>query len=120
MDKMLRLIIVEDSLPARRALKAVISLQTGFSVIAEASNGQEAIHCVSEHIPDIVLMDMRMPVMDGMDATHVIKERWPQIKIVILTMYSDSRPDAVTAGADAFLVKGCPIEEMASTLRALN
>ncbi len=120
MDKMLRLILVEDNLRARSALKALISLQTGLTVIGEASNGQEAMHCICEDIPDLVLMDIFMPVMDGLDATRAIKAKWPQLKIVVLTMYPDSRPDAVTAGADAFLIKGCSIEEMTSTFRSLN
>ncbi len=120
MEKILRLIIVEDNPRARRALKALMSLQTGISVIGEASNGQEAICCISDDIPDLVLMDIFMPVMDGLDATRAIKAKWPQVKIVILTMYPDSRPDAVIAGADAFLIKGCSIEEMTSTLRSVN
>ncbi len=120
MEKILRLILVEDNPRARRALNALLSLQTGISVIGEASNGQEAIHCISENIPDLVLMDIFMPVMDGLDATRAIKAKWPEVKIVILTMYPDSRPEAVIAGADAFLIKGCSIEEMTSTLRSVN
>lgn len=120
MEKMLRLIIVEDNLHACRALRALLSLQTGISVIGEASNGQEAIDCIRKDIPDLVVMDLFMPVMDGLEATKAIKARWPQIKIMILTMYPDSRPEAVTAGADAFLIKGCSMEEMTSALYSVT
>ncbi|MCK7461766.1 MAG: response regulator transcription factor [Sphingobacterium sp.] len=104
--------IVDDSLRARCALKALLSQQAGINVTAEAPNGQEAIQSISKQKPDTVLMDIRMPVMDGLDATKAIKARWPQIKIVILTMYPEYQTEALAAGADAFLMKGCSLEEI--------
>ena len=117
---MTKIMIVEDNPRARRALKALISQQVGIDVTAEASNGQEAIYNIGGQIPDIILMDMRMPVMDGLEATKIIKKNWPQIKIVILTMYPDYQSDAMSAEADAFLIKGCTVEEMISTIRSLS
>jgi len=117
---MTNLIIVEDNPNARRALKALMSQQAGITVTAEASNGLEAINTIQRQIPDLVLMDVRMPVMDGLEATKIIKQKWPQIKIVILTMYSDCQADVLSAGADAFLVKGCAVEEITSTIRSFN
>jgi DNA-binding NarL/FixJ family response regulator len=64
----------------------------------------------------VVLMDARMPVMDGVDATRLIKERWPQIRVILLTMYPTYREDALDAGADAFLVKGCPPEQLLAAI----
>jgi YesN/AraC family two-component response regulator len=109
---MTKIMIVDDSLRARCALKALISQQAGINVTAEAPNGQEAIQSISKQKPDTVLMDIRMPVMDGLDATKAIKARWPQIKIVILTMYPEYQTEALAAGADAFLMKGCSLEEI--------
>jgi len=120
MDRTMRLMIVDDNARARRALKALMSQQAGISVTAEASNGQEALRSINEQAPDIVLMDLRMPVMNGLEATRNIKAKWPQIKVVILTMYPDCQTEAVTAGADAFLAKGCSMEEMTSIIRSLN
>jgi len=113
---MTKILIVEDNQRARHALKALVSQQAGIQVMAEASNGQEAIRKIKKQIPDIVIMDVQMPVMDGLEATKVIKSKWSQIKIIILTMYPDYRTDAMKAGADAFLLKGCPVEEMMSVL----
>ena len=65
-------------------------------------------------------MDMRMPVMNGPEATRAIRAKWPQIKIVALTMYPDYQVEALSAGADAFLLKGCPVEEMTAVIRTFE
>ena len=113
---MKKIMIVEDSPRVRRALKALISQQTGANIIAEASNGREAIQKMEKKIPDIVLMDMRMPVMDGFDAMRIIKARWPRVKLVAMTMYPDCQAEAFSAGADTFIIKGCSTEELISKL----
>ena len=117
---MTEIMIVEDNPRARRALKALISQQAGIVITAEASNGQEAIRNIEKKIPDIVLMDMRMPIMDGLEATKIIKKNWSHIKIIILTMYPDCQTEALSAGADAFLAKGCSMEEITSSFHALS
>jgi CheY-like chemotaxis protein len=113
------IMVVEDSPRARSALTAYLSLQSGFKITAEASNGAEAIDLITKTPPDIILMDLQMPVMDGLEATRRIKKYWPQIKIVALTMYPNCEAEALSAGADAFLVKGCSLPDMISTIRAL-
>lgn len=117
---MTEIMIVEDNPRARRALKALMSQQAGIRVTVEASNGLEAIKLIQRQAPDLVLMDVRMPVMDGVEATKIIKKNWSHIKIVILTMYPDCQTEALSAGADAFLAKGCSLEEMTSIIRLLN
>lgn len=117
---MTKIMIVDDSLRARCALKALISQQAGINVIAEASNGQEAIQIISKQKPDIVIMDIRMPVMDGLEATRAIKAGWSQVKVIILTMYPYHQPEAMAAGADAFLVKGCPLDEITDLIRSFQ
>jgi DNA-binding NarL/FixJ family response regulator len=81
-------------------------------VIGGAADGREAVRLVEECRPNVVLMDARMPAMDGLEATRLIKDRWPGCKVVVLTMYASYQADALAAGADAFLVKGCPAEEL--------
>lgn len=120
MDEKLRLMIVDDNPHARKALSAFISTQDWLKVISEASNGDDAVRKVRDQSPDMILMDIQMPVMDGLKATQIIKEHWPRIKVVILTIYADYRLQAKQVGADAFLVKGCSMEEMTSTIRSLS
>lgn len=114
---MTKIMIVDDSLRARRALKALMLQQRGIETITEASNGQEAIQNIKRQTPDIVFMDICMPVMDGLEATKAIKAGWPQIKVVILTMYPDYQKDALSAGADAFLIKGFTADEVTNVVR---
>lgn len=120
MDKTLGLMIVDDNPHARGALSAYITTQDWLTVICEASNGEEAVEKIKSNTPDIVLMDIRMPVMDGLEATKIIKKNWPQIKIVILTMYPDCQMEALSAGADVFLIKGCNMDEITSSFHALS
>jgi DNA-binding NarL/FixJ family response regulator len=81
-------------------------------VVGEAADGQQAVRMVEEYRPDVILMDARMPGMDGLEATRIIKDRWPEVKVVILTMYPIYRAAALAAGADAILIKGCSPESL--------
>jgi DNA-binding NarL/FixJ family response regulator len=81
-------------------------------VVAEAPNGQEAVRLVEECCPDVVVMDARMPVMDGLEATRLIKSKWPEVKVIVLSLYSAYQAQALAAGADVFLIKGCPAEQL--------
>jgi len=120
MDEKLQLMIVDDNSHARKALSAFISTQDWLQVVDEASDGKDAIEKINHQVPDVVLMDVQMPGMDGLQATRIIKARWPQIKIIILTLYAEYKILAQQAGADVFLVKGCPLDEMTSAIRSLN
>lgn len=117
---MTRIMIVEDNLRARCALKALISQQAGIRVTAEASNGREALQSIQEQTPDVVLMDICMPGMDGLEATRAIKAKWPRVRIIILTMYPQNRAEAFEAGADDFLLKGCPVDEVMSVIEGFQ
>lgn len=90
------------------------------SITAEASNGREAIEKIKSSPPDIVILDMQMPIINGLEATRIIKKRWPNIKVIALTMYQNYQSEALSAGADAFLVKGCSVEEVISTVTLVS
>jgi DNA-binding NarL/FixJ family response regulator len=105
-NKKLRVLVVDDQEPTRQGVAALLELTADIEVINQASNGWEAVHIVAEEGPDVVLMDVRMPIMDGLEATRQIKERWPQVKVIIATMYPSHKEDALAAGADRVLLKG--------------
>lgn len=112
-----RVVIVDDQRPARGGLRALLDLLPGVEWVGEAANGREAVDLVAERRPDVVLMDARMPVMDGMEATRRIKGQRPEVKVIMLTMYAECEAEALAAGADIFLVKGGPSEALNSALR---
>jgi DNA-binding NarL/FixJ family response regulator len=112
MENATRVLIADDSRRTRNGLRALLITCPEVSVVGEAANGREALELVAERRPDVVVMDVCMPAIDGLVATHVIKKRWPTVRVVVLTMYGARRAEAVMAGADVFLVKGCPPERL--------
>lgn len=111
-----RVLIADDSARARDGLRALLATWPEIAVVGEATDGQDAVRQVAECQPDVVLMDLRMPVLDGVRATQLIKQRWPSITVIVLTMYSVEQPAALAAGADAFLIKGGAHERLLAAL----
>ena len=108
----IRVLIADDRLSSRNGLRALLVTQPGIEIVGEAADGQEAIQFVEQYRPDVVLIDVRMPMIDGMEATRIIKDRWPEVKVIVLTMYPSHQAEALAAGADAFLVKGYATEDL--------
>jgi two-component system response regulator DesR len=112
-ERTVRVLIADDQRPTRQALAAVLTLSPQpVSVVGEAADGETAVRLVEELRPDVVIMDVEMPGLDGIEATHRIKRRWPEVRVVVLTMYSSYRTRARAAGVDAFLLKGDPVEAL--------
>ena len=118
MFKTLHILIVDDQQRARRSVKALLATKFKLVDTCEAVNGLEAIRCVEECKPDLVLMDARMPEMDGIEATRMIKMISAQTPVIILSMYSEYRADALAAGANAFLIKGESPEKLLAVVLA--
>jgi DNA-binding NarL/FixJ family response regulator len=89
-----------------------LTTQPQVLLIGEATNGREALDQVGRANPDVVLIDVRMPELDGLEATRQIKARWPGTKVIVHSMYPEYRSEALAAGADAFIVKGDPPDEL--------
>ena len=104
----IRIIIADNRASNRRGLKALLTFEPRIEVIGEANDGQEAVQLTAEKLPDLVLMDVHMPVMDGVQATKKIKSSWPDIKIVLYSIHPDYEHEADQSGADYFLIKGSP------------
>ena len=114
----IRLVIADDRPHARRALRALLATQAGFEVVGEASDGVEAIAIVERLRPDLVLLDVRMPRLDGVTATARIKARWPAVRVVAHSLAIERRAEALAAGADVFVSKDAPVEVLLGALRA--
>ena len=120
-----RIVLCDDEPRARQALKALLLTRevaccdkstSEIQVAGEARDGSEAVELVKTLLPQVVVIDAWMPGMDGLEATRFIKKNWPQVRVVMLTMYADQRTAALDAGADAFLLKGCHAETLIETI----
>jgi YesN/AraC family two-component response regulator len=119
-NKKIKVLIVDDQPRSRQSLKALLATWPAVAGIREAANGVEALRLAEEHRPDLALIDVRMPEMGGLETTRRIRDRWPGICIVILSMYSDFEPAALAAGADAFVTKGEPPEVLLRILESIS
>jgi len=116
---MIRLLLVDDQPVVRQGLRMRLTLEPDITVVGEASNGREAITLVQQLAPDIVLMDVEMPEMDGITATLAMRASIPQSAVVMLSIYDDvsTRARAHAAGAAAFVNKSGAIEVLLATIR---
>jgi DNA-binding NarL/FixJ family response regulator len=116
--ELMRIIVVDDHESVRKILAAILSAY-GLEVIAVCANGREAVDIVRDLRPDAVVMDVRMPVLDGIAATRAIKGASPETRVVLLTAYEedDLRTAALAAGADDFVLKGVSGNELAAVVR---
>ena len=117
----MKLLLVDDHESIRKSLRQLIELKKDFQIVGEGANGSEAIDRVDALAPDIVLMDMNMPVMDGVQATRIIKERHPDIQVLALTAFADMSlvSEMVKAGASGYLLKGGSSKELLESLQAI-
>ena len=115
-EQITRVIIADDRTRSRSALRALLATQSSIEVVAEAGDGSEAVRMVEEYQPDVIVMDICMPLLDGLTATRCIKYCWPDTKVIILTMHPPMQKEALSSGADVFLVKGCPAQKLISAI----
>ncbi|MBM7660060.1 DNA-binding NarL/FixJ family response regulator [Bacillus mesophilus] len=117
----IRVLIADDHQVVRRGLLFFLSTQKEIEIIAEASNGREALALAEELTPDVILMDLVMPEMDGIEATKRIKEKLPTIKIIILTSFSDQDHviPAIKAGANGYQLKDVEPDELVNAIKAV-
>jgi DNA-binding NarL/FixJ family response regulator len=117
----IKLLIVDDHPVVREGIGAMLKREPDFKIVGEASNGLEAVEQARELSPDVILMDLRMPEMDGVEAITRIKEAKPEVKFIILTTYSDDEYifKGIAAGARAYLLKDAPRDELFKAIRAV-
>jgi DNA-binding NarL/FixJ family response regulator len=119
---MIRVLIVEDQTIIRQGLRRLLEAQPDLQIVGEAENGQQAIEQVAQYLPDLVLMDIRMPIMDGLTATPIICDRFPAVKVLILTTFDDEQyiEKLMQMGTVGYLLKDTPSEELAQAIRSAH
>ena len=122
MDGKIKIVIADDQELIRESLKIVLSANPDMEVTDTVADGREVIRSVRACRPDVILMDVRMPEMDGVSCTRIIKENYPQIKIIILTTFDDDEYvyNALKYGASGYLLKGVSMAELSSAIRTVH
>ncbi|MDX1614144.1 MAG: response regulator transcription factor [Candidatus Promineifilaceae bacterium] len=118
----IRVMLVDDHDMVRRGLAAFLKVKPDLDLVGEARNGAEALAVCARARPDVVLMDLVMPEMDGAAATEEIRQRWPEIQIIALTSFQEQNliHEALTAGAISYLLKNVSVDELAAAVRAAH
>ncbi len=118
----IRVMLVDDHDMVRRGLSVYLQLQDDLALIGEANNGQEAVALCERLRPDVVLMDLVMPGMDGAAATQAIRSRWPEVQVIALTSFKEQNlvRDALRAGAISYLIKNVTGDDLATAIRAAH
>ncbi len=121
-DARVRILTVDDHPVVRQGIAALVGIQADMTIIAEASNGREAIQQFRAHQPDVTLMDLQMPEMGGIDALIAIRNEFPDAKVIVLTTYAGDAQilRALKAGAQAYLLKNSLHKELLDTIRAVH
>jgi DNA-binding NarL/FixJ family response regulator len=119
MTEMIRLLLVDDQRLMRDGLRILLELESDFEVVGEAEDGIQALESYQQFFPDVVLMDIRMPVMDGVEATRRLKDTDPNSKVIILTTFDDNEYvfEGLRAGALGYLLKDVSGDELADAIR---
>lgn len=121
MEQWCRAVIVDDHPLLRTGLRAALTRGLGIEVIGEAGNGSDGIRVVGQLAPDLVLMDLNMPVMNGLEATVEIKRRYPNVRVIILTLHKAQEYLAASlqAGADGYIQKDASFEQLCAAIRSV-
>jgi DNA-binding NarL/FixJ family response regulator len=119
---MISLLLVDDQGIIREGLRSLLESKNDLTILGEAENGQMAVELALSLKPDVVLMDVRMPIMDGVAATRTLTERAPEIKVLVLTTFDDDEyvTQAIRCGAKGYLLKDTPSAELADAIRAVH
>lgn len=118
----IRVMLVDDHALVRTSVASLLATCPDIEIVGEAEDGVQAVAKAAELMPDLILMDIQMPTMDGLEATRRIKGAQPSLKIVMLTVVEDTRTlsEALTAGADGYLLKGMDLDEFLARVREIS
>lgn len=119
---MIKVLIADDQELIRQSLQIVLNIKESIRVIDVVANGQEVIQSIRKERPDVILMDIRMPKMDGVQCTKIIKENYPEVKIIILTTFDDDEYvyNALKFGASGYLLKGVSMDDLVNAIHTVH
>jgi DNA-binding NarL/FixJ family response regulator len=122
MNDPIRILVAEDHLVARVGVSTIVNMQPDMTVVAEASNGQQAVELYRKHLPDVTLLDLRMPVMGGVEAAQAIRAEYPNARMIALTTYGGDEDirRALASGVQAYLTKDVLHDELLKAIRAVH
>lgn len=122
MSDPIRILVAEDHLVARVGVSTIVNMQPDMTIVAEASNGQQAVDLYRKHLPDVTLLDMRMPGMGGVEAAQAIRAEYPNARMIALTTYGGDEDirRALAAGVHAYLTKDVLHDELLKAIRAVH
>ncbi len=122
MSNSIKVIIADDHTIVRSGLRLLLEVEPGIEVLGEAVDGSQALELVEHYHPDVVLMDISMPGLEGLDATRQIKARWPQVHVLVLTMHRSDEYffETLKAGASGYILKGAETCELINAIRLVN
>ncbi|MBL0716250.1 MAG: response regulator transcription factor [Desulfosarcina sp.] len=117
----IRVMVVDDHAIVREGIKALLELQEDIDVVADARSSIDCLDGIEEVLPDVVLMDLKMPGIDGIEATRLVKEKYPKIKVVLLTNYDDEEYviESIKAGADGYVIKDVKKGDLLKIIRGV-
>lgn len=121
-SEVIKVLLVDDHRILREGLRALLSEQPGLIVVGDASDGEEALALVAESHPDVVVMDMVMPRMGGLEATALIRKRYPEVRVLILSMYDDDEyvQRVIQAGASGYVLKGVAADDLVRAIHEVH
>ncbi len=116
---MIRLLIADDQKSVRRGLRMSLGLEPDFAIVGEAPDGRSAVELAHQLLPDVIVMDISMPVLDGIASTRILRAEAPGVKVVMLSLHDDraTRSEALNAGAVDFVSKQAPAAELSAAIR---
>jgi len=119
---MINVILADDQKIVREGIKMILSLDNEINILGEADNGKQLLEVLSEKMPEVVLMDIRMPVMDGVEATRLLKKNYPSIKVIILTTFNEDEYifKGLKNGADGYILKDSGSDDIINAIKTVN
>ena len=120
MSEKIRILIVDDHDEVRKSLGGLLAREEDIEVIGECANGKEALISAVVRLPDIIIMDIRMPIVDGLEAAHILAQKSVSCKVIIMTLYEQYLDEAIKSGVRGYLLKGINLHDLTKSIRSVH